>query len=232
MSGKVGGGGSFDPEKSPLFSGAPADRVRQVLEAGRRRRYARNEVVFHEGDVAASLHVILAGRFAVRVSTHVGEDATLVVLPPGEVFGEMALLGGDDLRTATVVALEAGETLAVDAREFHALRHVHPEVTEVLLSLLRHKVERYTAQLLEALYVPAETRILRRVLELADLYGPGDPTVTVPLRQEDLAGLAGTSRATVNKVLREEEKRGVIRLSRSATTIVDRAKLARRAGAN
>jgi CRP-like cAMP-binding protein len=79
---------------------------------------------------------------------------------------------------------------------------------------------------IEAYYVPAERRVLRRVREMLDLYGEG----VVPLTQEDIAGLAGTSRATVNRVLRDEEKRGTLRLQRGKTTVLEPEALARRAG--
>ena len=81
-------------------------------------------------------------------------------------------------------------------------------------------------RLLEALYVPAEVRIVRRLCELADRYAPpGGGPIAVPLRQEDLASLAGTSRPTVNRVLRAEEERGTVRLLRGRTEIVDLARL-------
>jgi CRP/FNR family cyclic AMP-dependent transcriptional regulator len=76
--------------------------------------------------------------------------------------------------------------------------------------------------------VPADKRVLRRLLELGDLYAEADGATVVPLTQEDLAGLAGTSRATVNRVLREEEARGSVKLGRGRTTVLDRDALARR----
>ena len=79
-------------------------------------------------------------------------------------------------------------------------------------------------RLLEALYIPVERRILRRLVELADLYG-GE----IALTQEALAELAGTSRATANQVLREEEKRGTIELLRGRTRIRDLGALQARA---
>jgi CRP/FNR family transcriptional regulator, cyclic AMP receptor protein len=88
-------------------------------------------------------------------------------------------------------------------------------------------VRQLSRHLLEALYVPADKRVLRRLLELGALYAEGDTTV-VPLTQEDLAGLAGTSRATVNRVLREEETRGTVKLGRGRTTVLDAEALARR----
>jgi CRP/FNR family cyclic AMP-dependent transcriptional regulator len=85
--------------------------------------------------------------------------------------------------------------------------------------------------LLEALFAPAETRVLRRLHELVQLYGHSEPGTVIPLNQEDIAALAGTSRATANRVLRAEEKRGTVRLARGKTLILDPDDIARRVGA-
>ena len=76
--------------------------------------------------------------------------------------------------------------------------------------------------------VPADKRVLRRLLEVAEIYGDGEDEVVVPLTQEDLAGLAGTSRATVNRVVREETVRGTIEHARGRITILDAPALSQR----
>jgi CRP/FNR family cyclic AMP-dependent transcriptional regulator len=213
-----------------LLGGIPQADVQRLLSIARRRTFRRGEVVFHMGDPADTLHLIASGRFAVRVQTALSDVAILTVLGPGQLFGELALLQPDARRSATVEALEPGETRSVHRPEFEELRRRHPQVSEVLIAILAGQVQRLSRQLLEALYMPADTRVMRRVSELAELYGPGEGEVTIPLRQEDLAGLAGTSRATVNRVLREEEGRGTVRLGRGRVVVLDRAALARRAG--
>lgn len=211
-----------------LLGGIPEADVQRVLSIARRRTFRRGEVVFHMGDPADTLHLIASGRFAVRVQTALADVAILTVLGPGQLFGELALLQPDAHRSATVEALEPGETRSVHRPDFEELRRRHPQVSEVLIAILAGQVQRLSRQLLEALYMPADTRVLRRVAELAELYGSGDGEATIPLRQEDLAGLAGTSRATVNRVLREEEERGTVRLGRGRVVVLDRAALARR----
>ena len=84
-------------------------------------------------------------------------------------------------------------------------------------------------RLLEALYMPAERRVLRRLSELAELYTARDGEVEVPLRQEALAEFAGTARATVNRVLREQEERGTVELRRGRVVVLDREALRARA---
>lgn len=207
-----------------LFKGLPEEWVRQIVAGARRRRFARREVLFHEGDPAASVHLIARGRVAVRVTTPLGDVATLDLLGAGDVVGEMALLSPGAARSATALALEPTETLTIDAGRFAALRQEQPALAEVLIQLLSARVRQLNERLVEALYVPADVRLLRRVLELADDYGDA-----IPLTQEDLAGLAGATRPTVNRVLRREEKLGTVALRRGLLTVLDREALSRRA---
>ncbi len=211
-----------------LFGDLPPEEVRRVLGMARRRTFSRGEVVFHEGDPADSLHLIAKGRFAVRVTTPLGETATLAIRGPGEAFGELALVS-DSHRSATVAALEAAETHSLYRREFEELRREHPYVNRMLVAVLAASVQRMDELIVEAFYVGAEKRVLRRLRDLAAVYGNGSATVTVPLTQEDLAGLAGTSRATVNRVLRDEESRGTVTLGRGKTVVLDLDTLTRRA---
>jgi CRP/FNR family cyclic AMP-dependent transcriptional regulator len=213
-----------------LFRNLPEPELRRLVAIATRRRFGRNEVVFHRGDPADTLHLILRGRFAARVETEVGDLVTVSVHGPGEAFGELALIDLEERRSTTVAALEAGETYAVRRDDFSRLRREYPGVNEVLVRLLAARVRRISDLYVEALFVGAETRVLRRLHELAVLYGQGAPGTVIPLPQQEIAGLAGTSRATVNRVLRAEAARGSVKLQRGQTRIVDPAGLARRTG--
>src|SRR5579884_183340 len=212
-----------------LLDGVPDEQVRQLLAVARRRTFSRGEVVFHRDDPADSLHLIVRGRFAIRVMTPLGEQATIALRGPGESFGEMALFGGGARRSATVESLEHGETFCVYKTEFERLRREHASVTELVIGFLTNEVRMLDERLLEALYVPAETRVLRRLDELAQMYGSdADGKGEVPLTQEEIAGLAGTSRATANETLRDAQQRGLVNLGRGKIEIVDADRLASR----
>jgi CRP-like cAMP-binding protein len=203
--------------------------VRQLLTVARRRTFRRGEVVFHRDDPGDSLHLIAKGRFVIRVMTPLGDQATLALRGPGESFGEMALLSGEARRLATVEALEASETFCVYRNDFERLRREHSSVTELVIASLTNQVRMLNERLLEALYVPAETRVLRRLDELGRSYGSdADGTTQIPLTQEEIAGLAGTSRATANATLRDAQERGLVHLGRGKVEILDAEGLARR----
>jgi CRP/FNR family transcriptional regulator, cyclic AMP receptor protein len=94
---------------------------------------------------------------------------------------------------------------------------------------LAAEVHLLDARLLEALYVPAETRVMRRVVDLAGLYRTDGRGAVIPLSQEVLAGLAGTSRSTTNQALRAAEAAGAIAVGRSKIEILDLGAVERRA---
>ena len=114
-----------------LFDSVPADELREVIAIARRRAFARGEVVFHDGDPSDSLHLVVKGRFAVKVVTPRADVAVLWVCGPGDAFGELALVSPEEPRSATVAALELSrrDDLACDyvghmpaAKDFGRLR--------------------------------------------------------------------------------------------------------------
>jgi CRP/FNR family transcriptional regulator, cyclic AMP receptor protein len=211
-----------------LLTGLPEEDRRRVLGLCRRRRYRPREVIFHEGDPGDTMHLLAKGHVAVRVTTPLGDVATLIVYAPGDFFGELVLVSPNAVRNATVEALDAVETLTLHRDHLDALRHQHPSLDRFLVEALAAEVRRLSARLLEALYVPVDKRVLRRLVELARMYGD-DEVAVIPLTQEDLAGLAGTTRPTANKVLRGAEDAGLLRIRRGRLEVLDVDGLERRA---
>lgn len=209
----------------PLLRDLDGDERRTVIAACTPRHFARREVVFHQNDPGGGLHLVSSGRFAERVATPRGDSATLRVIGVGQVFGELVVFDPRSLRSTTVIALEPSRTLALSGPQFVALRRRNPQIDRILTEMLAAHVRRLSAQVLEALYLPVDERLARRLVELAGVYG-----AEIPLTQRDLAGLVGTTRATTNGVLRRLEDRGFLNLARGRITVLRADALERIAG--
>jgi len=214
----------------PVLASLPLQDRRRVVASLSRRAYRRDEVIFHQGDGADTLHLIAAGHVSVRVTLHGGEFVVVAILGPGDAFGELALVSDPHRRGATVVALERCETLSLGRNQFERLRTSYPGVDRFLVELLSARVEKLNSYLLEALYVPVERRVLRRLLDLCDLYTVDNQRVVIPVTQEMLASLAGTTRPTANQVLRRLVASGIVEVSRSQIVVLNRKGLRQRAG--
>ena len=90
-----------------LLADLSAEEQREVLASARRRRYRSGEMLFHEGDAGESFHLVTNGTVLIRLSTPLGDVASVALLVPGDGFGEQALLSADALRTASAQAIGA-----------------------------------------------------------------------------------------------------------------------------
>ncbi len=201
------------------------------MASARRHRYGRGEVIFHEGDLAETIHFVAEGRVAARRTTPAGDSATFAVMGRGEAFGEMAMLSPSARRTSTVSALEPTVTLTLRYADFDRLRRAHPAVERLLVDVLAERVLGLSDRLVEALYLPADVRVLRRLDGLCDQYGEGDDAgaVRIPLTQTEIGELCGASRATTNRVLQALVVARLVTLRRGGVEVPDRERLHRRA---
>lgn len=205
-----------------LASLTPEDR-RTVLSTARRRRFASGEVIVHEGDPGDAFHLIAKGRVGVRVTTPGGSVVLVNVHGRGSAVGEQALIDRAARRSATITALEPTETLSLSREAFEELRRLHPGVDRLLIEVLSAEVRRLTNRLAEALYESAETRVVRRLVDLDVIYDGA-----IPLTQDSVASMAGTTRPTANGVLRALEVDGVVALRRGRIEVLDRTALVAR----
>jgi CRP/FNR family cyclic AMP-dependent transcriptional regulator len=171
----------------------------------------------------------VSGKLAVRVTMPLGQIATLSLLGPGDSFGELALLDPESLRTATIVAIEEAHTLTITGAQLEELRRQHPQVDAYITETLTSYVRRLSTMVLEALYLPVEDRVTRRLARLAGLYSRDNASAEIRLTQDDLASMAGTTRATANKVLQDLAGRGLLTLGRGRISVPDRFALDRAA---
>jgi CRP/FNR family transcriptional regulator, cyclic AMP receptor protein len=215
-------------DRGLLGSVGTAERA-GLVAAMRRRSFRRGETLFHEGDAGDLLFTIDRGRVAIQTTTALGDVVTLVILGRGDTFGEQALVDARATRTASAVALEPLEVRALHRRDFDELRARDPSVDRLLVDLLAQQVRRLSGLLQDALFLPADRRVLRRLVEVVAVYRTTDGPVEVPLRQDDLAAMAGTTRPTVNRLLRKLQHDGLVELHRGHVTVLDAATLAQRA---
>lgn len=214
----------------PLLAPLSADTRALLLKSTRRRTFHRGEVVFHEGDPADALHLIESGRFTVEVVTSFGDTVILTVESAGQYFGELtALRDGPAIpRTATVTALEPASTLVLSGKAFRDLCDRNPAVLRIVVMMLATRVSELSDRLVEAMYVAADQRVYRRLLDLAGTYTSPDGSQQIPLTQQQLAEMAGATRATVNQILQRLAAAGTVALHRGRIEILDHEALHRR----
>ena len=218
--------------RSPLFQGVlPAD-LENLARTMLRRRYRRNEVIFHEGDPGDSLHVVVDGRVKISRESPEGEEAIVVILGPGESFGELVLLDGA-VRSAKATAMEATETLTMTRAAFSGLVNGSDPFRWHLLGGIAHRIRRLTDQLAEVHFLDLTGRLALQVTRLAEEAAPGqekDIALRPTLTQSDLAAMIGGTRQRVNQILGDFADEGLIKVESGRMVVCDLERLRGRAG--
>jgi CRP/FNR family transcriptional regulator, cyclic AMP receptor protein len=140
------------PTDAALLAGVPFfkyldDQEREVLA---RRidelRVPAGQLVFQVNDPGGTMFVIREGSVEVFFEDDTGERIVLETPGAGEVFGEISFLDGG-ARTASVLAVEDLEALAVDRDDLDHLFRIHPEAGLDIIAAMGNRLRR-TVELL------------------------------------------------------------------------------------
>jgi CRP/FNR family transcriptional regulator, cyclic AMP receptor protein len=217
--------------RCPLFAHADDAALRSVAQGMRRRRFRRNEVIFHQGDPGDSLHVVASGAVKIVLPSTEGEEAIIATLRPGDFFGELSLLDGAP-RSATAAALEPSETLVLPRSAFYQLLDEDAGLRNGLLAGLTRELRRLTSHVEELHFLDLAGRLAMRLTRLArevSSDASGRVKLDWPFTQSDLASMIGGTRQSVNKLLSGLVEDGLITIERDSLVITDLDELARRA---
>jgi CRP/FNR family cyclic AMP-dependent transcriptional regulator len=217
--------------KCPLFTHASLGTLESVAGNLRRRRFRRNEVIFHQGDPGDSLHIVAAGAIKIVLPSAEGEEAIIATLRVGDFFGELSLLDGAP-RSATATALEPCETLVLARPIFLQLLADDPGLRDALLTGLSRELRRLTAHVEELHFLDLAGRLAMRLTRLARDAVPdrnSDVSLDWPYTQSDLAAMIGGTRQSVNRLLSSLVEDGLLRIEPDKIVITDVEALSRRA---
>lgn len=207
-----------------LFAHVDEDGLVALAQRTRRRRFRRNEVIFHQGDVGDSLQVVLSGAVKIVLPSPDGDEAIITSLRPGEFFGELALLDGAP-RSTTATALEPTDTLALPRDEFLRLLANDPRLMQALLHALAEELRSLTGHVEELHFLDLAGRLAMRLARLARDAHPdhvsGEVRLDWPFTQSDLAAMVGGTRQSVNRLLSDLVDDGVLRIERDTLVITD-----------
>ncbi|MBI3548455.1 MAG: cyclic nucleotide-binding domain-containing protein [Elusimicrobia bacterium] len=130
----------------PLFKELGERELGYVLQAFHSRVYHEGEVLFMEGDIGRALFIIESGRVELTKLDAGGKPKQIVVLGPGDFFGEMALL--EQLpRSATATAQEKSHVHLLYRSRIESLLHRHPRIG---VSIMTHLAQLLSARLRRA----------------------------------------------------------------------------------
>ena len=213
-------------QKIRLFEQLPAADIEFLEAHSRSRTFPRNTPVYFPEDAADCVFVLVEGRIRLSSITSDGKEGILALIEPGELFGELAILGSD-VREEHARCVENSKVVSIrrEAIESVLLRNAHLSLSITrLMGLRRQRIER---RLRHLLFRSSRERLAGLLCELAEQYGrkvSDGILIDIRLSHQDLAGLVGTSRESATLTLGELRREHLIRVE-SRRFVVLRADL-------
>lgn len=225
------GGDQGTLERVGLFTGLDADSMGELAAAMRRRVFKPGEIIFHRDDPGKVLYVLRTGKVKIYITSQDGQEVSLAVFGAGDYFGELALLDGQP-RSASAVAIEQADTLALQREDFTKAVMRHPRIAIQVMGVLSRRLRQTDAMIEDLLFLDVHGRVAKKLLELAEIHGARTPEgirIEMRLTQGELAAMVGASRESVNKVMGYFTDKQLISTDKYKVTIKRLADLRRRA---
>ncbi len=117
-------------EKSPLFQEMSRLEIKRAILISELHEFKQGDLLVERGGVGRNMALILSGSVEVQIH-RVGQEQTMAVLTPGEIFGEIGFIS-DTKRCADVHAVEDGELLIFSFQKMQTTLKYFPRLAAQL----------------------------------------------------------------------------------------------------
>jgi CRP/FNR family transcriptional regulator len=187
-----------------IFRGMGRESLERLAATGRARVFEKGACLFMEGSSGSEVYLLLDGEVRLYKTSPEGQEVSLKIVRPQEVFAEVVLFE-DHVYPVSAVALGPVRVFALDRDAVEGLLDDRGFRDEFISMLM--KKQRYLAgRILYLSSFDVEERFFRF---LTGHYGPG-PTYTVDLAKKDLASAIGTIPETLSRLINRLKDTGVI----------------------
>lgn len=207
--------------KIDLFRGLRPAEIKSVAALSIKRKLERRTRVFHQGEPADTVYVLVNGGVKITQSGPDGRATVLRVVGAGEMFGCLSIFG-DATYPGTAVALEDGAVLAWDGNAMARLMGRHSRIALNALKMVVARLHELQTRFQELGGERVERRLAGALVRLGNRFGikvPGGVEIEFPFSQQDLSEIIGTTVYSVSRTLSAWQRRGVVAISRRRIVI-------------
>jgi len=211
-----------------LFELLATDQIAGLERRARVRNSPKCTPIYLPSDSAEGVFLLAEGRVKLCSFTPDGKQAILAFIEPGELFGELALVGESN-RDEHAETMDASTVVLLPGDAIVQLMNESPYLALGVTKLIGLRRKRIERRLKSLLFRSNRDRVINLLLDLAEQYGqPSEDGVLLSIRlsHQDLASIVGATRETVTTLLGELQLERLIKVARQRLVIRDLKRLA------
>src|SRR3984893_778889 len=203
----------------PFFCDLEPEALDQLCRYAKHTTLKRGATIFCRGDPGISLFAVISGTVKISISSPDGRNAILNLIGAGEIFGEIALLGGSR-RSADAIANTACELFTIDRREFIPFVRSQPALAMKFIELLCARLRWTSDQVEQIILQDLPGRLASALIRLTEKHKLEPQGRTIAITQQEISEMVGMTRESINKQLRVWSTRNWVRLEHGAIVVL------------
>lgn len=209
----------------------PKKQGQGMLEQHAHKVYKKGEYLFLPDEFADRIFFLTEGRIKIGSYSDTGKEITKAILGPGEVFGEMVLVG-EQKRRDFAYAMEKTTVCILSVEEMRGLMREHNALSLFLMKIMGSRMLEMEQRLESLVFKDSRSRVIEFLYNLGKKKGKPvgfEVEVRKFMTHQEIANLTATSRQTVTTILNELRNKNILTFNRRRLLIRDMDALAKEA---
>lgn len=192
----------------PFFKGMPESDLDCFLSAAAIKIQPKNAPLFHHGDMADRIFVVLGGWIKVFRNTEEGDEAIIALFSRGDVFGEAALFSGGHYPFSAQVA-EESRLIEIPGALVKERAKANPDIMTRVMHSMSREMHKLQMEIEHMAIMSAPQRVGCLLLQLSSgMVGQGG-TLLFPYDKSLAAARLGMKPETFSRALSQLRPLGV-----------------------
>lgn len=197
------------------------------MEEHAHKHYKKGDYIYLPEEYADKVFFLTEGRVKIGTYGDSGKEITKAILGPGEVFGELSLIG-EERRRDFAHAMEDTVACVMSVQDMKNMMRDHSAIGLFLMKVMGSRMLEMEQRLESLVFKDSRTRIIEFLIELGEKKGQRvgyEMLVRRFLTHQEIANLTATSRQTVTTILNELRNDNIITFNRKRLLIRDMGRL-------
>ena len=187
------------------------------------KHFKKGTYIYLPEEHADKVYFLTDGRVKIGNYGDSGKEITKAILNPGEIFGELSLIG-QKARRDFAYAMENTSCCVLSVDEMQELMRHHSALNLFMMKIMGSRVLEMEQRLESLVFKDSRTRIIEFLLEMAEKRGQRvgyEFVVRKFITHQEIANITATSRQTVTTVLNDLRNRELLTFNRRRLLIRD-----------
>jgi CRP-like cAMP-binding protein len=216
-------------ENFNLLESLSSDEKMKMAEMIRDRFIDKGEYIYFPEETSRNIYFLKEGRVKIGTYSDDGKEIIKAILHPGEIFGELSLVGEEKRRDFAQAIDNKVVICSMQMQDMEMMMQQNAALNFKVTKLIGFRLRKVERRLESLIFKDARTRIIDLIKDLAAEHGKkiGDEILVKHfLTHQDIANLTATSRQTVTTVLNDLKDKDLIYMERNKFLIRDINRLA------